>query len=132
MGFNANPTTYTLDFGDTPFDGLEVRVRRGSVQIRFDYDNAKTWREQLEIFVRVLVDWNLEDDEEQVLPLTVDSLLATEDKVVNAMLRAWETAGQPAAPLEEPSTSGEDSSAPPIDEATTELERSLPMESRTA
>jgi len=131
MGFNANPTTYTLDFGATPYEGLEVRVRHGSVQIRYDFDHATTWQEELEVFQRVLVGWNLEDDDGKVLPLTVASMLNAEDRLVNAMLRAWITAGQPAAPLEQPSTPGETGSVPPQPAETTdlELEASMPMAS---
>lgn len=128
MGFDANPTIYALDFSATPYEGLQVRVRRGSVQIRSDYDQATTWREQLSIFAQVLIEWNLEEGG-QPLPLTVDGLHAAEDTVVEAMLNAWISAGRPLAPLEQPSTSGENSSEPPSDEVTTEVERLLPMES---
>lgn len=112
MGFNANPTTYRLEFEDPALEGLFVRVRRGSVQIRSDYDAATSWRDQLEVFVRVLVEWNLVDDDGESLPLTVDSLLATEDKVVTALLDGWVQAGRPSAPLEQPSTDGVTESAP--------------------
>lgn len=121
MGFNANPTTYILDFSETPFEGMEVRVRRGSVQIRYDFDHATTWREELEIFQKVLVGWNLVDDDGAPWPLTVDALLATEDAVVKAILDAWIAAGRPPAPLEQPSTPGETGSVPPQPAATTDL-----------
>ncbi|HET6286356.1 MAG TPA: hypothetical protein VFG15_06360 [Amycolatopsis sp.] len=130
MGFNANPTIYRLDFENPALDGLIVRVRRGSVQIRSDYDAAETWRDQLEVFTRVLVEWNLVDDENSPLPLTVDSLLATEDQVVTAMLDGWVQAGRPSVPLEQPSTPGEIESASPLPPATTrdpEMEASMTM-----
>ncbi|GAB3156207.1 hypothetical protein GCM10027258_62290 [Amycolatopsis stemonae] len=132
MGFNANPTVYRLEFEDPQFEGLVVRIRHGSIQIRADFDKAVGWREQLEVFVRALVEWNLEDDEGKTLPFTVEALLGTQDNVVNAMLNAWVDAGRPPAPLEQPSTSGESSSAPPSDEAMRELESSLSMQSLTA
>lgn len=130
MGFDANPTTYLLDFGGTPYEGLEVRVRHGSVQIRNDFDNTKTWRDELEVFQRVLVGWNLESDGEP-LPLTVESMVNAEDKLVSAMVRAWITAGRPAAPLGQPSTPGETESEPPQPAVTTdlEIEGSMPMAS---
>lgn len=131
MGFNANPTIYALDFSGTPYEGLEVRVRHGSVQIRVDFEHSSTWQEQLEIFQRVLVSWNLEDDDERPLPLTAETLLNSEDRLVEAMIRAWTTAGRPNAPLEQPSTPGETESAPPQPAATTDpdLEASMPMAS---
>jgi len=130
MGFDANPTTYLLDFGGTPYEGLEVRVRHGSVQIRYDFDHANGWQEELEIFQRVLVGWNLEADG-QPLPLTVDSMLNAEDKLVTAMVRAWITAGRPTVPLEQPSTPGGTGSEPPQPAETTDLdiEGSMPMAS---
>jgi hypothetical protein len=127
MGFNANPTIYRLEFEDPALEGLVVRVRRGSVQIRYDYDHATTWQEQLEIFQRVLVEWNLVDDESNPLPLTVDTMLATEDSVVQAMLNGWVMAGRPAAPLEQPSTPGASESEPPQPAADPELEASMTM-----
>lgn len=129
MGFNANPTIYRLEFEDPALEGLVIRVRRGSVQIRSDFDKATTWREQLEVFVRALVEWNLVDDNDETLPFTVEALLGTEDGVVNAMLNGWVDAGRPAAPLEQPSTPGETGSVPPQPAETTDLdlEASMPM-----
>lgn len=128
MGFNANPTIYRLVFEDPALEGLMVRVRRGSVQIRSDFDAAETWRDQLAVIVRLLVEWNLVDDDEVTLPLTVDSLLATEDKVVAAIVDAWVQAGQPSVPLEQPSTPGVTESVPPGQEVRDpEMEASMTM-----
>lgn len=126
MGFNANPTIYRLEFDDPALEGLVVRVRRGSVQIRYDFDSAKDWREELEILQRALVEWNLEDDNGEPLPITVESMLATEDKVMQAILQGWVMAGRPAAPLGQPSTNGDDESP---SEADLKVAASLPMAS---
>jgi hypothetical protein len=130
MGFNANPTTYRLTFEDPALEGLVVRVRRGSVQIRSDFDAATSWRGQYEVFIQTLVEWNLVDDKGSPLPMTVDSLLATEDTVVAAIVDAWVQAGRPSVPLEQPSTPGVTESAPPPLTAETrdlELEASMTM-----
>lgn len=134
MGFNANPTIYRLEFEDPDLEGLVVRVRRGSVQIRHDFDQATTWLGQLECLQRALVEWNLVDDDGEPLPVTVDSMLATEDKVVDAILNGWVQASRPPAPLEQPSTPGVTGSVPPQPAETTdlELEASMPMASLTA
>lgn len=128
MGFNANPTIYRLTFEDPALEGLVVRVRRGSVQVRSDFDAATSWREQYAVFVQTLVEWNLVDDKGDTLPLTVESLLVTEDTVVAAIVDAWVQAGRPSVPLEQPSTPGVTESAPP-EEMTRdpELEASMSM-----
>lgn len=134
MGFNANPTIYRLEFEDPALEGLVVRVRRGSVQIRYDFDQATTWQGQLECLQQALVEWNLVDDDDEPLPLTVDAMLATEDKVVDAILNGWVQASRPPAPLGQPSTPGTSESEPPQLAETTDLdlEASMPMESPAA
>lgn len=127
MGFNANPTIYRLEFDNPALAGLIVRVRRGSVQIRSDFDSADSWRDQHAVFVRALVEWNLVGDNGDTLPLTVDSLLATEDMVVAAILDAWVDAGRPSVPLEQSSTPGDSVSLPPEETSDPDLEASMTM-----
>lgn len=127
MGFNANPTTYRLEFDDPALEGMFVRVRRGSVQIRTDFDDATSWREQYEAFAQVLVEWNLDDDKGSPLPLTVDGLVAAEDTVVAAIMNAWVNAGRPSVPLEQPSTPGDVESWPTEETTDPDLEASMSM-----
>lgn len=129
MGFNGTPTTYALEFDHPELQGLEVRVRRGSVQLREDYDACEKWQDRLAVFATVLVEWNLEVDGE-VVPFTVDGLTSVEDTVLLPLLQAWEGARRPTAPLEQPSTLGVVESSPPSPPGTTdpELEQSLSMQ----
>jgi hypothetical protein len=128
MGFNGTPTTYALEFDHPELQGLKVRVRRGSVQLRSDYDDAEKWPDRLAIFASVLVEWNLEVDGQPV-PLTAEGLTSVEDTVLLPILQAWMEARRPTAPLEQPSTPGVTESVPPQPAETTdpELESSMPM-----
>ncbi|MFI6304270.1 hypothetical protein ACIBCH_20560 [Amycolatopsis thailandensis] len=126
MGFNGSPTTYALEFDHPELEGLKVRVRRGSVQLRNDYDDAEKWQERLAIFASVLVEWNVEIDGVPV-PLTVEGLTSLEDTVLLPILQAWMEARRPTAPLEQPSTPGETGSTPPPETRDPDLEASMTM-----
>lgn len=127
MGFNGTPTTYALEFDDYPeLQGLKVRVRRGSVQLRNDYDDAEKWQERLAIFESVLVEWNVEIDGVPV-PLTVEGMTSLEDTVLLPILQAWMEARRPTAPLEQPSTPGDVESTPPEETRDLDLEASIGM-----
>ncbi|MFD5244995.1 hypothetical protein ACFWIW_10650 [Amycolatopsis sp. NPDC058340] len=126
MGFNGNPTTYALEFDHPELQGLKVRVRRGSVQLRNDYDDAEKWQERLAIFASVLVEWNIEIDGVPV-PMTVEGMTSLEDTVLLPILQAWMEARRPTAPLEQPSTPGVVESTPPPETRDLDLEASIGM-----
>lgn len=127
MGFKKR-TIYKLVFDNPELEGLFVRVRRGSVQERLEFDLITDWQEQIANFVRFLVEWNVQDDDDVVRPLTVESLMAEEDDVVWAIVQGWVDARRVAAPLELPSTGGTPTSEPPPGQDL-ELESTMPMAS---
>lgn len=108
MGFNRTQTVYKLVFDDEELEGLVVRVRRGSVRERFEFDKTLNKPdEQIDYFARFLVEWNVEDDTGAALPLTAESLWSLEAPTLHAMLHAWYDAVSVPAPLETPSNDGE-------------------------
>lgn len=126
MGFNGTPTIYALEFDHPDLQGLEVRVRRGSLQLRADYDDAEKWQERLAIFASVLVEWNVQVDGVPV-PTTVEGMTSLEDTVLLPILQGWMEARRPTAPLEQPSTPGVTGSVPPQPAETTDLELEASM-----
>lgn len=132
MGYKRKKT-FKLTWADGEFEGLEVRVRSMSVE-RFlelgpllealDMDGLGTkemgeLRELFREFSTVLVDWNLEDeDDDSAVPCTTEAFLGQDIRFVNEVISRWaEHIAGVSAPLERPSPSGEPS-----------LEVSLPME----
>lgn len=134
MGFKAPRKTYKLVFADPDLEGLIVRTGSASTRQALDaQDMAGSIQEAdatdsdaakakiqalLEMFVSFIVEWNLEDDNDQPMPVTVESLMAQDLSFTMTLIYAWVAAVTDVpAPLEPSSTPG-----PPVAEA------SLPME----
>lgn len=120
QGFKANRTIYNLVFDDPHSDveGLVVRIRRGSIAEREAYDDIETDLLMLEFYASIIVEWNVEGDDGELVPITVDGLRSLEDTTFIAIQRAWIQAGREvSAPLEQPSSDGAPS-----------LEAQIPME----
>ncbi|MCX4778175.1 hypothetical protein [Streptomyces sp. NBC_01264] len=125
MGYKPKRKIYNLDFAGTDHEGLQVSIRGLNTGQYMDLFEAKAEAEAggetnnlLTIMASRLVSWNVEDDDDQLVPPTLDGI-KTQDLDLNlAIVNAWTTAmaGVPA-PLEQPSTSGGSS-----------LEASIPME----
>jgi hypothetical protein len=116
MGFKYEGKRFNLKFeGD--FEGLEVKTRSVplgqylEVQELLDSDMD---REQIDKlfgeFSKVIVSWNLEDDNGDPVPTTAAGLYTQELELVQAITSAWRDAmvGVPA-PLEPSSSDGEPS-----------------------
>jgi hypothetical protein len=119
-GFKANRTTYTLVFDDPAMDlgDLVVKVRRGTIAERQEFDDCSNADEVMEFFTKIIVEWNVEDDERDPMPLTLEGMKSLEDTTFVAIQRAWLRAGREvSAPLAQPSLDGVPS-----------LEASIPME----
>lgn len=123
MGFTPVRRVYTLQFEQ--YDGLEVRAAATSaggfleLTERSDAASADISKVKplLELFVECLRSWNLEDDEGQPVPQTVDGLLTLELDFVMEIIGAWtEAVAGVSSDLKEPSNSG-----------TPSLVESLPM-----
>lgn len=111
MGFKANRTFYTLEF-DGDLAGLEVKLRRGSIRERMEYEALGDWKKQVDALPQFLVSWNVLGDDEQVLPLTAESLWSLEEPTLTAIVNAYTEAVYPSAPLGAPSTDGATESEP--------------------
>jgi hypothetical protein len=118
MGFRANRTIYKLVFDDPDYEGLIVRIRSGTLAERQEFDEITTNKDLFEFFERMLVEWNAEDDNGAVLPLTAEGIRQLEPTTFREIQSAWIRAvREVAAPLEPPSNDGDPS-----------LEASMPME----
>jgi hypothetical protein len=124
MGYRPKRKIYTLEFEDPDLDGLIVKVRGLNTGQILDIDTARedggdeAIRGLLELLATQIVEWNVEDEEGQPVPATLDGIRAQELAFNMAIIDAWQNAvtGVPA-PLEQPSTDGEQS-----------MEASIPME----
>lgn len=129
MGYKASKK-YQLKFDEsTGHEGMEVTMRSISTaqllriqKLGTGFTAAKldpeAFEELVGILVASLVDWNLEDDDDQPVPTTVEGALSQDPDVILTIISAWTTAvGGVSAPLGGSSTSGSES-----------LEASLQME----
>ncbi|MFI8448252.1 hypothetical protein [Streptomyces erythrochromogenes] len=114
MGYKPKRKIYNLDFAGTDYEGLQVAVRGLNTGQYIDLFDAKAEAEGggetnqlLTIMASRLVSWNIEDDDDQPVPATIDGI-KTQDLDLNlAIVNAWTKAmaGVPD-PLEQPSTDG--------------------------
>jgi hypothetical protein len=135
VGYKPKRTLYRLTFEDPDLEGLVVVTRRPSVDglLRFvelyeqvqglDEDSFKPEDMKLlttlfERFVKVLTEWNVEDDEGQPVPRTVEGLQSLELDFTMQIIESWITGMFQAPPPLPPGSPG--GGIPP--------EASLPME----
>jgi hypothetical protein len=113
MGYKPERKLYTLKFDDHP--GLVVRARSCSTKVFFDVaalaDLENPTDNDLQMlfkeFSNVLMSWNLEDEDDQPVPVTLDGLLSQEFDFVMEIIQAWmEAVGGVSTPLEPPSKDG--------------------------
>lgn len=139
-GYTVKKTIFRLKFADEEFAGCQVRVRASSVaelialsseitDLRLDGSWSNDMSQHVELlmetFAEKLVDWNLEEENEEdpegegtPIPATLAGLHGLEISVVVRLLASWLTGSAGVAPdLSEGSESGEPS-----------LEASIPME----
>lgn len=128
-GYVPKRKTYTLDFADTEYDGLEVKLCGLTTGELLDAmekkeeasedSNSGAFRELLDLVADKIVSWNVETEDGRPVAPTLEALHAQDPDFNLAIVNAWTTAinGVPA-PLDGDSTSGDPS-----------LEASIPMES---
>jgi len=133
MGFRPEPTVYKLTFEGTPLDGLHVRVGCctvgehnkmtglvGAASSTQDIDISELaarleevsqhneW--VLNLFVKYLVSWDLEDLTGQPVPCTREGIDSQERSLISMVMAAWQRAMVTIPNLSsEPSTNGETS-----------------------
>lgn len=124
MGYKPQLRTFVFEFGaESPWAGAQVVVTSmtfGDLRRWFrgestsdGTDDGEPWDEQQKL-VHHIVRWNLEDDDGQPLPVTVESLRRLEPGMILALKQVWidSIRGVPDGdPLGRSSTSGEPSAA---------------------
>jgi hypothetical protein len=125
VGFKPKKKIYELKFeGDPDLDGLVVKLRGLNTGQTLGIETAREDGSEdavngmLRTYADRLVEWNIEGDNGETLPLTLDSILGLEPDLNNKVIRAWTDAinGVPA-PLDSASPDGVPS-----------LEASIPMD----
>ena len=136
-GYRPKRTTYKLNFSETEHAGLEVLARATSVdgllgfidlgasldgldgRLRAATESGdaeqlaalkKKIRDTFEPFARVLVEWNVEDDDGTPVPATLDGLLSQELPFVGQIIEAYVGAIATAPPPLSPASSGGETS----------------------
>lgn len=127
MGFKAKKKLYRLIFADEDMAGLEVTMtsvpmgdllKLQQLDPKSASNDPKEFRELLEIFAGAMLEWNLEDDDDQPVPISVDAFLKQDLDFIFEIIKAWSDAvAGVSAPLDGGSTSGG-----------TSLEASIPMD----
>lgn len=130
MGFKAKKKLYKLTFADdTELDGLEVVMTSVSMGTLLDLQEMSDRAEQIardkqqfrkvvDVFAGAMLSWNLEDDFDQPVPVTVDGILTQDPDFIMAIITAWTKAiSGVSAPLDAGSSSGGPSPAalPPME-----------------
>lgn len=135
MGYKPKRQLVELDFSETEHAGLEVTTRKISVDALLGFvdllekadqlggadlkpEDAKVVSDLFSRFAKVLVSWNVEDDDDQPVPATFEGIGTLDFDFVMEIITAWfvsVTAAPP--PLKGASPNG---AAPP--------EASLPMD----
>lgn len=104
MGFRPEKTIYRLKFEDDQFRGLEVSVKsmslKGFFEMAGDFDAASGGSKSEEEvftasqrlfsnFTKSLVHWNLEDEDGNEVPRTLDGLQSQEMGFVIMLISTW-------------------------------------------
>lgn len=127
MGFKREAPTYKLVFEDDEFDGLVVRAKSLPLgaMLAFQALQEKAGKEieaateVLRRFADVLIDWNLEDEDDQPVPCDFDGLASQDLPFIMKIVEAWMNA---VASVPKASLPGSNSAG------TSALEPSIPME----
>jgi hypothetical protein len=123
-GFEVPDTTIGLDFSETDYAGLQVKVRAGTVGEFLDLEDLAAAGETRKLFQRfgaLLISWNLTCGGEPV-PATYEGLLSLEPAFSEMIVMVWQknvTSVPP--PLDGPSPSGATSPAPALAQASRSL-----------
>lgn len=111
MGFRLN-RTYVLRFQGA-MEGAEVKIRSTPVAVVMEMMEPVPHARLVELLVEYVQEWNFEDADGNPLPVETQAISRElEEPVLAAVLREWMRAARGVtAPLDVPSTSGEQSPA---------------------
>ncbi|MEU3161779.1 hypothetical protein ABZ753_30905 [Streptomyces griseoincarnatus] len=114
MGYRPKRRVFQLDFTGTDYEGLEASMRAPTVGEELEFTKLRnkedSGQELFTFLTRLLVSWNVEDDNGQPVPCTFEGVCSQDGAMVLAILDAGQTAasGVPA-PLPQSSPDGEPS-----------------------
>jgi hypothetical protein len=114
MGYRPKRKTYRLDFTGTEYEGLAVTMRGLTVGEELELEELRSQdgggRRIFEMMTGLLVEWNVEDDNGQPVPATLDGICTQDSTLVMAILDAAQQAASGVPdPLPNGSPSGEPS-----------------------
>jgi hypothetical protein len=101
MSFKRKRKVYDLDFAETEYDGLRVKVRGLTTGEFLDLmslsgsedEGSKETEELLKLFASHLVSWNLEDDDsDELVPTTYEGIRSNDYGMNMAIINAWTSA----------------------------------------
>lgn len=116
MGYKPSRTLYKLDFSETEFAGLEVTTRSVQLDVLLEMADMADQVEDLAAkkqpglkdlkvvvtllteFSKILVGWNVENDDDTPVPATYEGLKSQELTFIMAVISAWTTAMAKAPP----------------------------------
>jgi hypothetical protein len=105
VGF-VSDKVYRLHFEDPDYAGLEVVVGSASMRKFLDLtkaaddDNETQVRKTFEIFGPLIRSWNLETEDGQPVPVSIDALWDLDASLVTSMIASWaESVGGVSGPL---------------------------------
>ncbi|MFI2426503.1 hypothetical protein ACH5A7_20805 [Streptomyces sp. NPDC018955] len=116
MGYRPKRRIFKLDFTGTDYEGLEASVRGLTVGEELEL-NDKEFTPDLVVkeLVKVLVSWNVEDDQGNLVPTTFEGVCTQESGLVLAILNALRAVNSGVSdPLPQSSPDGEPSPAASI------------------
>ncbi len=100
MGHKRKQTIYKLVFEDPEYHDLEVRARSMPLgqylEMMAIFDEGGLTKDNSDklfaMFADVLIDWNIEDDEDQPVSATVEGLYSLELEEARTIISAWRDA----------------------------------------
>jgi hypothetical protein len=119
MGFKRQSKEYRLHFEGTELDGLVVHVKSIPVGAILDLaalaelanevtaEGLKSFGLMLATLADAMVSWNLEDDDDQPVPATIEGIKTLQVGDAMLLIKAWmDAAAGVSGPLDRPSTGG--------------------------
>lgn len=101
-GFKPDRKKYRLRFEGTDYDGFVVLMRSVSFGVFLEMSTLTGWnpkkmgpdevaelRRLFGTLASAIIEWNLLDDDDQPVPITVDGLFAQDPEMVIAVVNAW-------------------------------------------
>lgn len=107
MGFKRKRPTVTLKFADPDWEGFVVEMRRMSIEDSFLFGDLRQWEADLlagripksEVDKQLhtmhgavadaVISWNLEDDADNPIPVSVAAIRAEDPDFFWTLVRAW-------------------------------------------